>query len=64
MSIPRAYRARQRAILARLQAIDTEFSALPIDLNLATPQLAKLIAGQTEYFGVTPGDKLAGVLSA
>ena len=42
----------------------TEFSALPIDLNLATPQLAKLIAGQTEYFGVTPGDKLAGVLSA
>ncbi|MEN9923921.1 MAG: hypothetical protein RL268_47 [Pseudomonadota bacterium] len=93
----------------------TEFSALPIDLNLATPQLAKLpglvdqvvtyststqsaafaektrfirvhtdsdchiqagsdpvasgghvklIAGQTEYFGVTPGDKLAVVLSA
>ena len=93
----------------------TEFSALPIDLNLATPQLAKLpgladqvvtyssstqsaafsgstrfirihtdsdchiqvsinptassgnaklIAGQTEYFGVSPGDKLAVILSA
>lgn len=93
----------------------TEFSALPIDLNLATPQLAKLpgladqvvtysgstqsaafsastrfirvhtdadchiqaganptasvghaklIAGQTEYFGVNPGDKLAVILSA
>ena len=93
----------------------TEFSGMPIDLNLASVQLAKLpgladqvvtysgstqstafaagtrfirvhtdsdchiqvgsdpvasvgnaklIAGQTEYFGVNPGDKLAVILSA